>query len=366
MRRASTGCSVPERADPARGRHAGLHRPVASKWRSHGGCKIVIPDATRRTPSIGTARSCWRRRSSPSFWRWSPSMSSCATSSSSRCKHLRDVSDEIARGNLEPRADIHTGDEFEDLGHAFNRMLRHLVDRAGRTAQVNADLDHKVDELAQANMRLYEMNRLKSDFLATMSHELRTPLNSIIGFSDVLDSIDIAQRQAAALRAEHPEVGPRSAGHDQRHSRPGQDRKRQDGSAAVRVSASTTVDRRPVRHGPPAGREARTSTCASRSSPSCRCSFRIRPRCSRSSTTCSPTRSSSRPRGAASRCGRSAIIKPMISLRLPAQGLPWVHPAAEVADYPLAPVPMLSICCSPPEISWPPLRRRSARFGNSL
>jgi signal transduction histidine kinase len=34
------------------------------------------------------------------------------------------------------------------------------------------------------------MNRLKSDFLATMSHELRTPLNSIIGFSDVLGSIE--------------------------------------------------------------------------------------------------------------------------------------------------------------------------------
>lgn len=38
-------------------------------------------------------------------------------------------------------------------------------------------------------MHLYEMNGLKSDFLATMSHELRTPLNSIIGFSDVLGSI---------------------------------------------------------------------------------------------------------------------------------------------------------------------------------
>jgi two-component system sensor histidine kinase BarA len=34
------------------------------------------------------------------------------------------------------------------------------------------------------------MNRLKNDFMATMSHELRTPLNSIIGFSDVLDSIE--------------------------------------------------------------------------------------------------------------------------------------------------------------------------------
>jgi len=38
-------------------------------------------------------------------------------------------------------------------------------------------------------MQLYEMNRVKSDFLATMSHELRTPLNSILGFSDVLGSI---------------------------------------------------------------------------------------------------------------------------------------------------------------------------------
>ena len=39
-------------------------------------------------------------------------------------------------------------------------------------------------------MRLYEMNLLKSDFLATMSHELRTPLNSILGFSEVLAGIE--------------------------------------------------------------------------------------------------------------------------------------------------------------------------------
>jgi signal transduction histidine kinase len=45
-----------------------------------------------------------------------------------------------------------------------------------------------VDELAQANLALYESNRLKSDFLATMSHELRTPLHSILGFSEVLQS----------------------------------------------------------------------------------------------------------------------------------------------------------------------------------
>lgn len=105
-------------------------------------------------------------------------------------RHLRDVSDSISRGDVSQRADIHTGDEFEELAVAFNRMLRHLTTIQDELKQVNANLDGKVDELAQVNMRLYEMNMLKSDFLATMSHELRTPLNSILGFSDVLAAID--------------------------------------------------------------------------------------------------------------------------------------------------------------------------------
>ncbi len=101
-------------------------------------------------------------------------------------KHLKDVSDAISPGELNVRSEIQTGDEFEDLSHAFNRMLRNLVSMQDRLRKVNADLDRKVDELAQANMALYESNRLKGDFLATMSHELRTPLNSILGFSEVL------------------------------------------------------------------------------------------------------------------------------------------------------------------------------------
>jgi two-component system, NarL family, sensor histidine kinase BarA len=105
-------------------------------------------------------------------------------------KHLKEVSDAISAGELNVRSEIQTGDEFEDLSHAFNRMLRNLVAMQDRLRKVNADLDRKVDELAQANLALYESNQLKSDFLATMSHELRTPLNSILGFSDVLLSGD--------------------------------------------------------------------------------------------------------------------------------------------------------------------------------
>ncbi|ODA33665.1 ATP-binding protein [Planctopirus hydrillae] len=100
--------------------------------------------------------------------------------------HLKDVSDAIARGSLDMRADIRTGDEFEELSHAFNRMLRHLVTVQEELQHVNHDLDGKVDELAQVNLRLFELNKIKNEFLATMSHELRTPLNSILGFSEVL------------------------------------------------------------------------------------------------------------------------------------------------------------------------------------
>ncbi|MFM9025584.1 MAG: sensor histidine kinase [Planctomycetaceae bacterium] len=103
--------------------------------------------------------------------------------------HLREVSEEVRRGNVQARADVHTGDEFEELGVAFNRMLRGLIESQEELRKTNGTLDQKVDELAQANLNLYEMNRLKGDFLATMSHELRTPLNSILGFSDVLGSI---------------------------------------------------------------------------------------------------------------------------------------------------------------------------------
>jgi signal transduction histidine kinase len=103
--------------------------------------------------------------------------------------HLRDVSDRISRGDLNQRADINTDDEFEELGTSFNRMVRHLTEAQQALKLVNDNLDIKVDEMAQLNMQLYDMNRMKDEFMANMSHELRTPLNSIIGFSEILQGV---------------------------------------------------------------------------------------------------------------------------------------------------------------------------------
>lgn len=114
--------------------------------------------------------------------------------------HLKEVSDAVAHGDLDLRADIRTGDEFEELSHAYNRMLRHLVTTQDELRLVNSSLDGKVDQLARANLSLHEMNKLKNDFLATMSHELRTPLNSILGFSDVLSGAEgLNERQKKYL-----------------------------------------------------------------------------------------------------------------------------------------------------------------------
>ena len=99
---------------------------------------------------------------------------------------LRSVAEQVATGDIGVRSTIRTGDEFEELSNTFNDMLAHLTAAQEVQRNINRSLDIKLGQLAEANVALYESNRLKSEFLANVTHELRTPLVSIIGFAELL------------------------------------------------------------------------------------------------------------------------------------------------------------------------------------
>lgn len=75
--------------------------------------------------------------------------------------------------------------QSDQVGHFTTKDMEIHQTLASQIA-VAAQNAYLYAEQVETAKQLRDVDRLKSEFLASMSHELRTPLNSIIGFADVL------------------------------------------------------------------------------------------------------------------------------------------------------------------------------------
>jgi signal transduction histidine kinase len=96
----------------------------------------------------------------------------------------------VASGHLDIVIPPSASDELGLLAASFNQMAASLKENQAALAQYTADLEAQVAvrtrELQASNVRLKELDRLKSEFVSHVSHELRTPLTSVKGYVDYL------------------------------------------------------------------------------------------------------------------------------------------------------------------------------------
>jgi signal transduction histidine kinase/DNA-binding response OmpR family regulator len=76
-----------------------------------------------------------------------------------------------------------------------------------RREQLEGAYVDRYRELADANRRLRELNRLKDEFLAVCSHDLRSPLQIVLGHARLLQATALSGAQAASVAAIHRQSG---------------------------------------------------------------------------------------------------------------------------------------------------------------
>lgn len=95
---------------------------------------------------------------------------------------LGEATRRVAGGDFSARSAIAGGDEFGDLGRAFDHMTAQLAELVARREQGERELRESRDAALAAA-------RAKSEFVTNVSHEFRTPMAEILGATEILLSL---------------------------------------------------------------------------------------------------------------------------------------------------------------------------------
>ncbi len=86
-----------------------------------------------------------------------------------------------------------------------NHLLQ-IIQRVEKSINLKREVEKRTKELEQANKRLTEIDKMRSNLLSNISHELRTPLTTIIGFSQLIindpGQSEIAKEQMKLILSE--------------------------------------------------------------------------------------------------------------------------------------------------------------------
>ncbi|MEW5988636.1 MAG: ATP-binding protein [Chloroflexota bacterium] len=104
--------------------------------------------------------------------------------------HLVQATRTVAAGDLTAEIRVNRRDEIGYLADSFRAMVASLEQRQTQLQAVMETLEQRVaqrtQELAEANERLKELDKLKSKFVSDVSHELRTPVANLHLYLDLL------------------------------------------------------------------------------------------------------------------------------------------------------------------------------------